>query len=720
MQKLDLSKHANKLDEVKEARERAKQEARSSWREIIVNYTRPAQKRVGGQATYICPFCGHGKNGDGLTGNPKSKDGNGIKCFACDFSGDIIDFIMQYKGVDYNAALEEAAATLGINITAQGGHTDAQGDSKRTGDKTTAAAAAAVKAPENAGETPPDYSEYYYQCQQNLNDSPEALSYLSARGISLQAARSRAIGFDPAADPANAPGAMGDECKPHPTPRIIVPVTKSFYIGRRIDGVKDYAKMNSAGGGTGVFAYKLLEKSPEPVFVTEGAFDALSVIECGHFAVALNSTTNAQRLIDMLHAIEEPPKMILCLDNDDAGQRATETIRTGLQRLGIPYIVANIAGDYKDPNDALINDPEAFEMAIDEALTAAAAAQPVPDETSAAAYLSGGIFEQDIDYFRQYKGRKTGIHPGIDKHLTLYPGLAALGGASSLGKTTFAVNLIDKLLARGETVLYFSLEQLPIEIITKSLARIIRERDPFTKLTNTDIKNGGTSEQLEAIKREYIQQARNYFIFTGDFRMTAADITNRVEQFRRDHGGDSCKPIVVIDYLQLIAPPDGFKGGIREYTDENIKTLKDMQKRNGLFVLMISNFNRSSNYEPVSYESFKETSMIEYTCDYIFGLQLALLDAENDDFYTTTGSKGGRSDRPIDQKRKLVNEAQSAIPKKVEFVSLKNRNGKQFFKAYFDYYPANDLFTPADDDGFAKNYAGNPFQGNGDEITASF
>ena len=298
------------------------------------------------------------------------------------------------------------------------------------------------------------------------------------------------------------------------------------------------------------------------------------------------------------------------------------------------------------------------------------------------------------------------MHPNIDRHLTLYPGLAALGGASSLGKTTFAVNLIDHLLENGETVLYFSLEQLPIEIITKSLARRMASLDPFTRLTNTEIKNGATSPKLEAIKKEYAQQSQNYRIITGSFRTTAADIVAYVERYRRENGGDSCKPIVIIDYLQLIAPPSGFKGGIREYTDENIKALKDMQKRNGLFVLMISNFNRSSNYEPVSYESFKETSMIEYTCDYIWGLQLAILDAENSDFYTITGPKGGRTERPIDQKRKLINEAQDATPKKVEFVSLKNRNGKQFFKAFFDYYPKYDCYIAIEQDDTAANKGG--------------
>ncbi len=336
---------------------------------------------------------------------------------------------------------------------------------------------------------------------------------------------------------------------------------------------------------------------------------------------------------------------------------------------------------------------------IEQAITAA----------NASAYLSGGTFESDIAYFRQYKDRKTGIHPDVDEYLTLYPGLAALGGASSLGKTTFAVNLIDRLLDRGETVLYFSLEQLPIEIITKSLARRLYEKDPFTPLTNIDIKNGATYDKLDQVKREYAQHAEQYQIITGSFRTTAADIVAYVEKYREEHGGESCKPIVIIDYLQLIAPPYGFKGGIREYSDENIKALKDMQKRNGLFVLMISNFNRSSNYEPVSYESFKETSMIEYTCDYVWGLQLALLDAENDDFYTITGTRGGRSERPIDQKRKLVNEAQGEIPKSVEFVSLKNRNGKQFFKAFFDYDPRYDIYRPRKEQGgFTLNYSNAP------------
>ena len=167
--------------------------------------------------------------------------------------------------------------------------------------------------------------------------------------------------------------------------------------------------------------------------------------------------------------------------------------------------------------------------------------QPPLPATNTGEYLSGGSFEKDIEYFCTYKNRKTGIHPDIDRYLTLYPGMAALGGASSLGKTTFAVNLIDSLLDRGETVLYFSLEQLPVEIITKSLSKKLYEADPLTPLTNTDIKNGATCDKLEEIKKEYAVKARKYHIITGSFRTTAADIVSYVENYIAEHGGKPCK-----------------------------------------------------------------------------------------------------------------------------------------------------------------------------------
>ena len=120
-----------------------------------------------------------------------------------------------------------------------------QSDFKQSDDKNTMQT---EKAPENGAqertEGKADYTEYYKICRERIN-SPEAVSYLSARGISVKTAAAYWIGFDPQADPASAPGGMGDI--KHPCPRLIIPTSKRHYVGRRIDSVKDYAKINTKG-----------------------------------------------------------------------------------------------------------------------------------------------------------------------------------------------------------------------------------------------------------------------------------------------------------------------------------------------------------------------------------------------------------------------------------------------------------------------------------------
>lgn len=318
--------------------------------------------------------------------------------------------------------------------------------------------------------------------------------------------------------------------------------------------------------------------------------------------------------------------------------------------------------------------------------------QPAPAPLmSAADYYTANLYDADIDELKQYAGRKIGLHPDIDKYLTLYPGLAILGGQASLGKTTFCVNIAAQLLEKGEHVLYFALEQTTAEIMTKFAARYIYEQDNATETDNIKLKNGlrdpGTCEQLAQLS----EKLRNLYIVKSDFEATITDITATINEYIKTSG---VKPIVIIDYLQIIAPGADNHGSKTDYIDENLKALKKYQNETGLFILLISSFNRANNYEPVSYESFLYTSAIEFTCDYVFGLQLQILDYDNDDFYIKKGKQGGEYTQMSFEKKKQVQEAQSQNPKKVQFVSLKNRNGRQLFKANFNYYPAHDYFTP--------------------------
>ena len=306
-------------------------------------------------------------------------------------------------------------------------------------------------------------------------------------------------------------------------------------------------------------------------------------------------------------------------------------------------------------------------------------------------YLAAGSFDTDIAYFKKYRQRKTGFE-NIDRYLTLYPGLAALGGSASLGKTTFAVNLADNLAAAGETVLYFAMEQDPVELVTKSLARRLYLKDPFSRINNIDIKNGASSPALEEVKREYAASIGDRFtIVRCNFTTTAEEIQAFVEGYIAKTGR---RPVVFVDYLQLVALPPDFRGDIRLATDHIIKAFKAMQINNELLVVLISNFNRASYAAPVSYEAFKETGMIEFTCDYVWGLQLSAL--EDDEFYIAGGRQGGK-ETTVKAKKDALYEATKKDPKEVEFVSLKSRNGRQAYKCFFKYNMAYDTFTPDQD-----------------------
>jgi len=307
---------------------------------------------------------------------------------------------------------------------------------------------------------------------------------------------------------------------------------------------------------------------------------------------------------------------------------------------------------------------------------------------SASDYLMSG-YDADIDEIQMYAGRKLGLeHPDIDRYLTLYPGLAVLGGQASLGKTTFCVNVASKLLEKGEHVLYFALEQRPVEIITKVVTRYICEQYPEANITNIMLNNGLRNATITRAKEELKDKLKNLYVIECDFETTAKSIINQVIKYKNEN---NINPVVIVDYLQLIAPPVDFRGDTRACVDENLKALKKMQKENKLFVLVVSSFNRASNYEPISYESFKETGMIESTCDYVFGLQLTIQDANNDNFYLTKGANGLK-ERPNHEKKNLIQQEQAKYTKKVQFVSLKNRGGKQFFTACFDYFPCFDLY----------------------------
>lgn len=296
-----------------------------------------------------------------------------------------------------------------------------------------------------------------------------------------------------------------------------------------------------------------------------------------------------------------------------------------------------------------------------------------------------GTFGADLDHFQSFKDRKTG-YSNIDALTSLYPGLYVIGAISSLGKTTFTHQLGDQLAAAGDHVLYFSLEQTRLEMVSKGISRRTAQnsyKDGFSGAVSAiDIRRGSITEAVRQAAKEYAKDAENESVVECSFDTTIDTIVGYVTGYIK---ANDAKPVVIVDYLQIIRPTDP-RQTTKDAVDGHVRALKKLQTENDLVVIVISSLNRQNYLTPVDFESFKESGGIEYTADVIWGLQLAIM---NGDLFD-------KKDK-LKEKREKVKAAKLEVPRKIELVCLKNRYGRSSYSCGFNYYPQFDLFVPEDD-----------------------
>ena len=670
----------NRQDAIREIKER--------WRELY-----PADGNGRGKGI-VCPICGSGsgEHGTGITEWGQSRN-HFLKCWngGCDFEGgSVIDLYMMEHGIDrFSRAVDELADKLRITIDPYRGSSAAEdfssyeaaaapprgGNPSFSGTVTPAAQPATGPAQART-----DYSDYLRKCAANLAQSEAAQAYLTGRGISLETAQANGVGFDPQW---RSPTAIRRGKRPPASPRIIIPSSREHYTARDIrtnldDQQRKYAKMNE--GEPGIMGLSVLYGEDSrylSVFVTEGAFDALSVAEIGAPAIALNSTSNIDKLIKQLEQQPTAATLILCLDNDEAGRRAAARLKDALTRLNISWTTADINGGHKDPNEALTADRAAFERAVIKAIEGEAAK---PDSTMV--YLDT-IMGDDIAR-RQAIGKKSTGLKNLDDATGggLRPGLFLIGAGTSIGKTTFCSQLADGLAENGSDVIYFSLEQSKLEMVSKSLSRETARIDIKHAVTGTAIMDGyRPSIVLDAERRHKEKVGDRLSIVEAGFNADADYITDYVRRYVKRN---ETRPVVFVDYLQILLPGDAKKTDKREAVEEALSKLVLLKRELDLTIIAIVSLNRSSYLYPFDFESIKETGLAEFSADVVWGLQLACFDEPLFE-----------EEKKLKEKRARIKAAKSEIPRKIKLVSLKHRGQQAIYDCSFTYYPQYDLFIPA-------------------------
>ena len=132
------------------------------------------------------------------------------------------------------------------------------------------------------------------------------------------------------------------------TSAIIIPTSETSYMWR---STTENIKRKR---GT-VHIFNSVALTSPYCFVVESEIDCMSVDKCGFACVGLGSTSNICKIFDY---DTSKTVLILALDNDQRGKKATVDLMKLCDERKVPYIVAqkDIWSDCKDANELLVKD----------------------------------------------------------------------------------------------------------------------------------------------------------------------------------------------------------------------------------------------------------------------------------------------------------------------------------------------------------------------------
>lgn len=509
--------------------------------------------------------------------------------------------------------------------------------------------------------------EFIKQCENELvskNNEP-VLKYLFQRGIDLKTLKQCHI------------GAYGNN--------IVFPYDNGCYCMRDITkGTTDKTKyINEKGMKRGLFnSAVLFEETETPVFVCEGQLDCMNIIREGYKALSTCSTGGVNQLIEFLEALQEIPTLILCFDNDEAGIKATNKFKSYAKTKKIKMDLMEIKKPYNDINEWYMKDSESLKNTLSDKYDNN---RSLTEDEEKIYYIEQ---ESNISVVRElFEDSPENLKPpvstgfkALDQAIEggLYGEMYTIGAGTGEGKTAFCLQMADNIAKNGNDVLIVSLEMSKKELVARSISRGTYNisQSIYKNSSKAKTEQGISSrirykkysaEELEIIERaksNYLQYAQYVHIIEGVGDLGVTQIREAVERHIRLTGK---KPVVLVDYLQIIAPSD-IRATDKQNTDKNVLELKRIARDNGTPILLISSLNRESyklkdgKKQGISMASFKESGIIEYTSTVVIGLEVEEYNEEDE-------------------------------TKIIQLTLLKNRKGKKGTKILYKYVPKYQSYS---------------------------
>ncbi|MDY6798737.1 MAG: replicative DNA helicase [Pseudomonadota bacterium] len=190
--------------------------------------------------------------------------------------------------------------------------------------------------------------------------------------------------------------------------------------------------------------------------------------------------------------------------------------------------------------------------------------------------------------------------------------LLIVAGRPSMGKTTFAMNVVENaLLKSGQPILVFSME-MPAE------ALVMRMLSSLGRIDQTRIRSGRLEEDDWPRLTSAVSLLKDKPLYIDDTpALSPTEMRSRARRIARENGGTI--GMIMVDYLQLMRVPGNTEGRTAEISEIS-RSLKGLAKELSCPVMALSQLNRSleqrPNKRPVN-SDLRESGAIEQDADVV-------------------------------------------------------------------------------------------------------
>lgn len=419
-----------------------------------------------------------------------------------------------------------------------------------------------------------DIESLINKMHEELFKTEYALKYLTSRGITEETIKKFKLGYE--------------------NDWISIP----HYVNKRPISIK-YRKISQKeykrlyGTPSVLFNLDNLKSDLDYVIITEGEFDTIKGTQEGIVNI-IGTTTGAESFQDRwIPLLKRFKKIYICFDSDETGRRGAQKVA---EILGLDRCF-NIILPEKDLNDYLLKyATKEFEEIFKKSKSFEISEIKKISET-----MKG--FDEWVENREDIRGLETGFED-LDKILMGLKNedLIIISGASTTGKTTLLLNMINSMLKQGKKVLAFLLEGRVFYFIQRLMT--IEESKTFEDIDAETYKN---------LKEQF--KNYNLYFYTGP--QSLLDINKMIEKAK------SCKKLydidlLILDHLHKIVPRG--RDNYFALVGRTVADLKSLAADLKIPVMVVCHIRKVSRKEVPTMQDLRDSSFIHQDADVILML----------------------------------------------------------------------------------------------------